>query len=65
MLVLKEVITAPNFEFTKNETALHFMTILDKEEIIQVICFDDTWDEQNFFIETKTAWVLFHWSSAA
>lgn len=59
------ITAAPGFEFSKNEIAEPFTLLLNKEEIIQVTCFDDTWDEQNFFIETETAWVLFHWASAA
>jgi hypothetical protein len=56
------ITAAPGFECSKN--AEPFTNLLNKEEIIQVTCFDDTWNEQNFLIETKTEWVLFHWSSA-
>ncbi|HEY8690630.1 MAG TPA: hypothetical protein VIM07_15440 [Chitinophagaceae bacterium] len=59
------ITAAPGFEFSKNEIAGPFTDLLNKAEIIQVICFDDTWDEQNFLIETETDWVLFHWASAA
>lgn len=60
-----EGITAePDFEFSKNELTKPLTNLLKKEEIIEVICFDDTWNEHNFFIETKTQWVLYHWSSA-
>ena len=59
------ITAAPGFEFSKNEIPEPFTPLLNKEEIIQVTCFDDTWDEQHFFIETKTEWVLFHWGSAA
>lgn len=54
----------PGFEFSKNEIPEPFTDLLSKENIIQVTCFDDTWNEQNFLIETNTEWVLFHWSSA-
>ena len=61
-----EGITAePGFEFSKNDIAEPYTNLLNKGDIIQVICFDDTWDEQNYFIETTTEWVLYHWSSAA
>lgn len=58
------ITTEPSFEFSKNEIAEPFTDLLSKENIIQVTCFDDTWNEQNFLIETNTEWVLFHWSSA-
>ena len=58
------ITTAPGFEFSKNEIPEPFTDLLSKENIIQVTCFDDEWNEQNFLIETKTEWVLFHWSSA-
>ncbi len=57
------VTTEPGFEFSKNGIAEPYTHLLNKEEIIQVTCFDDTWNEQNYLIETKTEWVLFHWSS--
>ncbi len=58
------ITTEPGFEFSKNEIAEPYTDLLSKEDIIQVTCFDDTWNEQNFLIETNTGWVLFHWSSA-
>ncbi len=61
---LAGIAAAPGFEFSRNEKAESFTDLLNKEDIIQVTCFDDTWNEQNYLIETKTEWVLFHWSSA-
>ncbi len=58
------ITTTPGFEFSKNEILEPFTDLLSKEDILQVTCFDDTWNEQNYLIETKTEWVLFHWSSA-
>ena len=58
------ITTEPSFECSKNELSEPYNNLLSKEDIIQVTCFDDTWNEQNFLIETKSAWVLFHWSSA-
>ncbi len=54
----------PDFEFRKNEMAAPFILLLNRMEIKQVICFDDSWDEQNFLIETETDWFLYHWASA-
>jgi hypothetical protein len=37
----------------------------DPNEIIRVICFDDSWQEQNYFIEANTEWILYHWAGGA
>ncbi len=58
------ITAAPGFEFSKNELPKPFTELLSKADILQVTSFDDTWNEHNFLIETKTEWVLFHWSSA-
>lgn len=52
----------PNFEFTKNNEPETFFNFLNKEDITQVICFDDSWEEENYLLETKTSWVLYHWN---
>lgn len=62
---IEGIIAEPDFECSKNEIVIPFTDMLNKAAMIQVTCFDDTWNEQNFFIETETEWVLFHWASAA
>ena len=52
-----------SFEFTKNDEAIPFFNLLNKEELIKVICFDDSWEQQNFLLETKTKWVLYQWTT--
>ena len=52
-----------SFEFTRNNEAIPFFNLLNKEELRQVICFDDSWEEENYLLETKTSWVLYHWST--
>lgn len=54
----------PSFEFTKNDQIETFINLLHKEDITHVICFDNSWQEHNFFIETMTDWFLYHWSTA-
>ena len=60
---IKGITAEPSFEFTKNDEPETFFELLNKEEIAQVICFDDSWEEENYLIETKTSWVLYHWSA--
>ena len=52
---------APGFELSKNGKLMPFQDIFSQENIIKVFCFDDEWNEQNFFIETEREWVLYHW----
>ncbi len=52
---------APGFELSKNEKLMPYQDIFSQENIIKVFCFDDEWNEQNFFIETEREWVLYHW----
>ena len=54
-----------DFESTKNEKKEPFTEPIKKETILQVVCFDDEWNEHNFLIETEDQWVLYHWASAA
>ena len=60
---IKGITAKPSFEFTKNDEPETFVELLNKEELIQVICFDDSWEEENYLIETKNSWVLYHWSA--
>jgi hypothetical protein len=53
----------PSFEFLKNDKPEVYDDLLDPKAILNVICFDDNWQEHNYFIETETHWVLYHWSS--
>jgi hypothetical protein len=53
-----------DFVFSKNDVIEPFTVLLDKEDIVQVTCFDDEWNEQNFLVETTSHWVLYHWASA-
>lgn len=52
------------FEFTVNEVQKPYKELLQAEDIQSVICFDNTWQEQNYFIETEKEWILYHWASA-
>lgn len=53
----------PSFEFLKNDKLEVYENLLDPETILNIICFDDDWQEQNYFIETETNWVLYHWNA--
>ena len=62
---IEGIITQPSFEFCEEGTARPYTRHLVKEDIEQVICFDDTWNEQNFLIESSTEWILFSWETMA
>ncbi len=59
------IISEPSFKYNEEGMTKSFTQHLVKEDIEQVICFDDTWNEQNFFIETSTKWMLFNWATLA
>ncbi len=52
----------PSFEFSKNEKLEVYVDLLDPKAILNVICFDDDWQEHNYLIETTDQWVLYHWN---
>jgi hypothetical protein len=51
-----------SFEFTKNDVPKTYTNMLNLKDIKKVVCFDDSWQEQNFFIELELYWVLYHWN---
>lgn len=61
---IEGISSEPDFKFSKNDVLEPFFVLLEKEDIIQVICFDNEWNEQNFLVETVSSWVLYHWASA-
>lgn len=52
------------FEFTLNEIQKPYEELLQLKDIKNIICFDNTWQEQNYFIETEKEWILYHWTTA-
>ena len=54
-----------SFEFTVNEIEKPYEELLQLKDIRSIICFDNTWQEQNYFVETEKEWVLYHWATAA
>ncbi len=62
---IQGLIKEPDVEFTKDGIIQKYTPILVEKEIIEVICFDESWKEQNYLIETTTGWALFHWATAA
>lgn len=63
--VLEGITTEKSFEFTKDEIPSAYSDVLEKEDLVQVICFDNDWKEQNYLIETSTTWTLYNWGTAA
>ncbi len=59
------ITSEPSFEYNEEGIAKPYAQHLVKEDIEQVICFDDKWNEQNFFIETSAEWILFNWGTMA
>ncbi|RYY43182.1 MAG: hypothetical protein EOO06_20085 [Chitinophagaceae bacterium] len=59
------MLAEPGFEYQEEGSVKPFRNRLVKEEIEQVICFDEEWNEQNYFIETKAEWILYNWVTMA
>lgn len=53
------------FQLTINGIATPYKELLQQDDLVQVICFDESWQEQNYFVETTHSWLLYHWSTAA
>lgn len=60
---IKAITAEPCFEFSKNDKPEFYVELLDPKTILNVICFDDDWQEHNYLIETETHWVLYHWNA--
>lgn len=64
-VTIEGLLAEPSFEFSQDEKIQAYSDILVKEDIQQVICFDDQWNEQNFLVETNKDWILFSWMTMA
>ena len=62
---IQGLISEPDIEFTIDGIVQKYTPILIENELIQVICFDESWKEQNYLVETSNGWALFHWETAA
>ena len=56
---IEALIAQPNFEFPKNAIVTPYKDVLQKKDIKSVICFNNTWQKQNFFIETNKSEIAF------
>lgn len=61
---LNGITAEASFEFTVNEIQKPYEELLQLKDIRSIICFDNTWQEQNYFIETDKEWILYHWATA-
>ena len=60
---IQGLINEPDLECTKDGIIQPYTAILLEKELIQAICFDESWKQQSFFIETKQQWILYYWST--
>ncbi len=58
---IESLTSKPSFQFTEEHVAKPYEEKILDEDILRVILFDDTWNEQNYFVETATNWILFSW----
>ncbi|HSN61924.1 MAG TPA: hypothetical protein VLR49_13370 [Ferruginibacter sp.] len=62
---MQGMVSQEGFEFTVNAVATPYQELLHKNVILHVICFDESWQEQNYFIETSGHWMLYNWTTGA
>lgn len=62
---IQGLINEPDLEFTRDGIIEKYTPLLIEKELIQAICFDESWKEQNYLVETTTRWALFHWATAS
>lgn len=62
---IEGITSEPSFEYMVEKMAKPYAHQLNKDDIKQVTCFDNEWNEQNFFIETSAEWILFNWVTMA
>ncbi len=62
---IEGLLAEPSFEYNEEGITKPYVQRLVKEDIEQVICFDNKWNEQNFLVETSAAWILFNWGTMA
>lgn len=54
-----------DFEFYKNGQKQLPVQPLQMEEVLFVTAFANEWNNRQYFIETKNAWLLFGWATMA
>ena len=59
------IISQEKFEITKNGVKIDDIFLVQKSNILSVICFDNKWNSIQYLVETKTEWALFTWSTGA
>ena len=62
---IQGLINEPDLEFTRDGIIETYTPLLIEKELIQAICFDESWKEQNYLVETTKGWALSHWATAA
>ena len=62
---VKGLTSEPSFEFSEDGVIKPYDEKILKEDIVRVISFDDTWNEQNYLVETRACWFLFSWLTMA
>jgi hypothetical protein len=49
----------------KNEVDIQERNLLQKEDLTEVICFANSWNNRQYFLETEKEWVFFDWGTGA
>jgi hypothetical protein len=59
------IIEDPNSTCNKNGVKISFDIPFIKEDVLNIIAFDDRWNQKMYFIEMHNSWGVFYWYTAA
>ena len=59
------IIEDQNSTCNKNGVKISFEIPFIKEDVLNVIAFDDRWNQKMYFIEMHNSWEVFYWSTPA
>ncbi len=48
----------------KNGQAIPKSLSLTEEELVAAVCFSDTWNNRQYFVESRQEWMLFSWGTS-
>ena len=54
-----------NCPVIKNGVPVSDTEIFFPIEVVSVVCFDDRWNSEQYFVELTTRWAFFRWSTNA
>ena len=64
-MLTNDIFRRENCPVIKNGVPTSDTDIFFPIEVVSVVCFDDRWNSEQYFVELATRWVYFRWSTNA